>query len=769
MKPPKSIRNIVNTLLGKKSKSTTNASESPHNDLSSAVLDKSGRHHRSADDLLDEISINSNSNRLIVSHDGRSKSLPRRSQSCLSVRPSISRQSESIYGRHVVSGLDETAPSNIISERSGSRKNVNYRTRSVSSLPRPASSHSRINFSRNSKTGQDYRFEERDEGFEDLMPRTTSWSHPSAESDRSYSFNFHEGSRDSKDYHRRSRTDSVGSHVWTQGGKRNSSAGNKGIFSSHENLVSDGNQISRLSSSTSSRGTLKNSDATEEKLRTCLQVLDRLSAQVKEIKDVSNRVNYVDNKVKNGQMQRYERERRIRELDIAEAASRRLKSLLKSESNEIPSTRLSSRSSGYDSENSSNSSRLSSTSPDQEGFRSTRPENKRPGDSRRNGPKTNHHLSQPYPQSLSDMMPLWDAKDETSRSCEFTTRRITREDSMSSGYATGSGSEDGKPELDSMQSGYTMHGNNQSLRYNQLPMQNWHQQKQLEGYDQRHSSYDPYSVYGTYPHHSVGNVTGIQDDVYGTYGELYGYAPSSVYDHEVYSNGWFQISNTPQSSGASMYNNQHPTSQGMPAANAFDQNWSQMSYATQPVSAKYGGLSHIFYDPTVQSEVSIIESIAKEVASDSNKMESEDSTWKSYGSFRYRNGQMTVTASGNTNRKRKTVRFSQTVRQRVETEESEVEDSTSVIKGGADETPNAAKNGDESQDLTENSEIYMWPRQPPVKMEEVCQENKAQQKTVHEPIYEFPSGHIESSCMCSDCILARGSCQMQPAQTVAYF
>ena len=38
-----------------------------------------------------------------------------------------------------------------------------------------------------------------------------------------------------------------------------------------------------------------------------------------------------------------------------------------------------------------------------------------------------------------------------------------------------------------------------------------------------------------------------------------------------------------------------------------------------------------------------------------------------------------------------------------------------------------------------------------------------------QPIYEFPSGHIERSCMCSDCILARMSCQLTPAENSVYY
>ena len=37
-----------------------------------------------------------------------------------------------------------------------------------------------------------------------------------------------------------------------------------------------------------------------------------------------------------------------------------------------------------------------------------------------------------------------------------------------------------------------------------------------------------------------------------------------------------------------------------------------------------------------------------------------------------------------------------------------------------------------------------------------------------QPIYEFPSGHIEQSCMCSDCILARMSSQLLPAENSVY-
>lgn len=488
------------------------------------------------------------------------------------------------------------------------------------------------------------------------------------------------------------------------------------------------------------------------------------------------------------------------ELDMAEAASARLKSILKSDCvGESAPGRLDSRISGY---NSTDSGRRSSDPPSQAGsIRTCRPLDKRlrnnsyntapqvRGNARQfyderrdphfppNGPYTHA----PYPMSVSDMMPLWDTKEIISLPSK--ERQITREDSMSSGYATGSGSEDGRHEsplandTDSVRSVYSMMI--PAHPYNTQQPMNWqneqyYRQQPYNCYGMK-AEQDPYAIYGTY--HPIG-LTGNeieQESIYGNYGQLHGYASSSVNDQEIYSDGWYQLpANQHGAHGAQQHYSAHTGAAIMPKVentmqmNAFPPAWNSVTSYPAQTPHKYGGLEDIFYNPNATPAPTIMENIADEVVRESQM--AEEQTLKSYGSFRYRHGQkMVLPCNSNAARKRKTVRFSQTVRQRIETEESEMEDSTSVIKGGEDnESANTTKTTAKSdEEFSDSSSIYMSPRDSAAHN---STKETALAVPLPEPIYEFPSGHIESSCMCGDCILARGSCQMQSAQvTTAYY
>lgn len=337
-------------------------------------------------------------------------------------------------------------------------------------------------------------------------------------------------------------------------------------------------------------------------------------------------------------------------------------------------------------------------------------------------------------------------KDAPTKSARSNQRpRVTREDSNSSGYATGSCSEDdrqGSPngtDKDSVVSSYMVpngHYQQQSKHALTLAWKNQHFNHANQPlYDSPTVWYDPNYMY--YPEYDSGN-----ESIYQSHGELYSYDPSSIYEDK---NGWYQMH--PVDVGSSEhYGNGAAFSSG----NVRNSYW---GYSSNAANSKYGGLSDLFFDPTVRPGVSLIESIANEFAMTSRN---EDNTnLKAYGSFRYRNGQRTITTPANT--RRKMVRFSQTVHQRVETEESEMEDSTSIIKDCED---------DASDPTADSDMIYTHPQHYSSTGHHY---SKNQQSYMPEPIYEFPSGHIESSCMCEDCILARGSCQMQPTQAVSFY
>ncbi|CAK8685244.1 unnamed protein product [Clavelina lepadiformis] len=256
------------------------------------------------------------------------------------------------------------------------------------------------------------------------------------------------------------------------------------------------------------------------------------------------------------------------------------------------------------------------------------------------------------------------------------------------------------------------------------------------------------------------------EDIYG-YGS-FGYASSSVYDEDLNEvNGWFYLPSSAHNQ-VQLYPEEYPTHGEYSAQHGIyaTQNTSYPAYhqghnphfATDQLShwqhgERYGPLSDRFLDPSAGMSplAAAISNNYAESTSSISSIGSKPDRGK-YGSFRCRNGMVTAVVPPNGyNRRRKTVRFSQTVKQRVETESSEMKDSTSNIKGYSAESPYDVPSSQPAYDGSEENLI------------------DAEGSLCEQPIYEFPSGHIESSCMCSDCILARGSCQLQSTKNLMYY
>ena len=247
------------------------------------------------------------------------------------------------------------------------------------------------------------------------------------------------------------------------------------------------------------------------------------------------------------------------------------------------------------------------------------------------------------------------------------------------------------------------------------------------------------------------------EDPYG-YG-TFGYASSSVYDEELHqNNGWFYLPNHEPNVSQSIYQTPSPQEHfnntvqqnvypnlehSYPSYQAFTgtEN-SSYSYPNQMwPGSNYGSLSGTFLNP-MEGMSALGAAISATCAKDHSSITSPqevnanglDSTWAP------EKGLHTGKSDQGDGKKRKSVRFSQTVRQRIEKNELEVEDTTSTIKGD---------DGDEPAEKAQDH---------PAITESTNQSHYDSVKTMsgnEQPIYSFPTGHIASSCMCSDCCLTR--------------
>lgn len=335
MKPPKTIRNFVHTLLGTKKRnkdSTKSSLSSIEPNVVEFELDKGRRHHRSADDLVED---NFEENIVRVSSTtSRSRTLPRRSQSSVGgQRPSIVRRYEPRDVRDI--GFEFEDDLQATASRSDELKysRNNFQTPVI---PRSTSLNAVWNegLTKRSQSCTPDAAGLTDEGYDDsiMPPRTTSWSHPRKVTDFQI---MREDTRTSQRENRKreffgeEKLRSSASKL----SQRSVPSSKSAMRRSSERLLSNDNFLQdplsfrvsnsssaaqnsmiddRLSLRTSSRASSNNNNVSADmKMKTCLDVLNRLSARVKEIKEVSKRVEKVESRVKNGSLPVQEREVRI--------------------------------------------------------------------------------------------------------------------------------------------------------------------------------------------------------------------------------------------------------------------------------------------------------------------------------------------------------------------------------------------------------------------------------------------------------------------------
>nr|CAB3260923.1 uncharacterized protein LOC100176283 [Phallusia mammillata] len=360
------------------------------------------------------------------------------------------------------------------------------------------------------------------------------------------------------------------------------------------------------------------------------------------------------------------------------------------------------------------------------------------GCSNENNPPSRPRRSKAQQQQHKQQTPKYQSYGN--ESSNVNSKRHLRSESMSSGYSSGSGG----AQAPQLQHNYPAHPGYPDDHDSVMSLYSAGGGEPYPGYE-----YDQQGYVQEYP----------QENPYG-YG-AYAYPPSSVYEEEMHQqNGWFFIPSSlqpmPYSPAASQdFSIQSQMPQQYHSTDNFAQYPCYPNQGNDTWHSRYGALNESFMDPQINASplAQAIQSTCAETLSCDTDVSKSDV--KKYGSFRYRNGQKTVMIPQSAeSRRRKTVRFSKTVNQRVEHCDSEVEDSTSVIKGCT---------GEENYDIPTAWKAQTQPLVsadgPPAT---AC-------GSVTEPIYEFPTGHIENSCMCSDCQLARKSCQLQAPVAYPYY
>lgn len=243
MKPRKSFRKIVNSLIGKKTKSTLQDHEAVIEERIAGKRIQSRRQHGSTDDLLtDNATINSNSH-YRSKKKTRSQSLPRRSRSCNSFKSAAQTQIPASCNE-----IEDQLP-HVKDRRSCLSKSDSQDIQQCSIKEKkfyPTSLRRRQSVDGNTKF--------RDHG---TIQRTTSLNIGRFEPNE------------------RSRTSSDRESM-----DRNTSRD-----------VSRLGEISSLRRTCSAIVSQAGREETEDKLKTCRSVLDRLTAQVQEIKVASQHLN----------------------------------------------------------------------------------------------------------------------------------------------------------------------------------------------------------------------------------------------------------------------------------------------------------------------------------------------------------------------------------------------------------------------------------------------------------------------------------------------
>ena len=187
---------------------------------------------------------------------------------------------------------------------------------------------------------------------------------------------------------------------------------------------------------------------------------------------------------------------------------------------------------------------------------------------------------------------------------------------------------------------------------------------------------------------------------------------SSVEETDLYqSYGWFNILQGPQM-------------EQIPPSPVY--NTAHLSYYPQS-----GAFSHQF---ATQPDHNLIETNQQRLEGTGQ----ERSAFRHYRSFRYRNGERTAIPLGGVTCGYKNHEFDS-------------------LADGENLTPLDAANLSLHVESDEGMDVATPTKPTP------------SASLSEQPIYEFPSGHIERSCMCSDCILARMSCQLTPAENSVYY
>jgi len=258
-------------------------------------------------------------------------------------------------------------------------------------------------------------------------------------------------------------------------------------------------------------------------------------------------------------------------------------------------------------------------------------------------------------------------------------------------------------------------------RFYRLPEDQWSSSGYSSG---SFESISPYQPYMQDPYATYGSVHNYPRNV-DHYGSFYP-ADESSYNYGVYqprkymptNEGWYYFS-PPQVNSSDYYHQENIYHQ-------YDgsQSYEDWVYSPYELESPYHGVKNNF-SAEYRDSTSVDDSQQEKQLEGSKPPE-----WKGFEPFKYQKEQPSLnnprTVSTDSTGKRKTVRFSKTVQER---------------QLDKDETKSSAMKGSTEDINTKQREMT---------------------------IYEFPEGHIESSCMCEDCILARQSVDRLASRDYTY-
>jgi len=271
-------------------------------------------------------------------------------------------------------------------------------------------------------------------------------------------------------------------------------------------------------------------------------------------------------------------------------------------------------------------------------------------------------------------------------------------------------------------------------RLHQIQEDQWSSSGYSSGSFESIPSYPPYmhhhDPYGTYQRHMTPHDSSYassmtpsydpyyQEDSYGEYG-IYQPAAAS-------SDGWYYLTPSSMDGSVSGYRGGpgHESVYQFGPADTYEEWGSYGSYNYPPQPPTSAKTAREYHQQRMAPPTD-----ARRFDQQRYQQQHDTSADSSSSSREFPSRSVSSDSSG----KRKTVRFSKTVQERHEEKET-----TSAMKGSPEENKKRRKQ----------------------------QQEAAANNTADQPIqvYEFPEGHIESSCMCDDCILARRSLEQQQQQ-----